>query len=286
MGKRRAVKPRRKSRATGMGRRASKGTEASLARVLEAAELQIETTAQRRELTRALRDLATVGPSELAKRRYADYQGRDGQWTVGRILRAYLLSPEPWPDEALLGDAVADAKLQQGIRGLIEVLQGRAQCTHHPGRPSAGVRFGKHYCQQCLDGMDGAVAEVDKHVQPKECFVVYEGGDSWAPITGTGCAHWVAHERTIGRGATCLDNKTLKVPDLIKNTSPVKRADVAVNDIWANDNRDHCGLVAAVVATGGTPPNTITIRHDSSAQGGVVEDDFDSHFGGKGTFHR
>jgi hypothetical protein len=162
-----------------------------------------------------------------------------------------------------------------------------ANCTQHPGRPSAGVRFGKNYCQKCIDGINGAVAQVDVHVEPKACFVIYKGSDTWAPITGTGCAHWVAHNRGISRGEKCLDGKTLRVPELIDGMTELpNRKDVAVNDIWANSARDHCGLVIKVVAKAGTPPNTITIRHDSSAQGGVKENDFDLYFKGSGTFHR
>src|SRR5689334_3220124 len=55
---------------------------------LSHADLQIETAAQRTELMKALNDMATLPPEELAKRRYADYQGNAGKWTLLRILRA------------------------------------------------------------------------------------------------------------------------------------------------------------------------------------------------------
>jgi hypothetical protein len=156
-----------------------------------------------------------------------------------------------------------------------------ANCTYHTGRPAAGTKFGKDYCQQCLDGIAAAVLMVDAHVVPKECFVVYNGGDTWAPITGTGCAHWVAHQLSISKGSNfCLDGKTLRVPELIADTQTIARADVKVNDIWANEGLTHCGLVIAASDQG------ITIRHDSSAQGGVHDNDFDSYFHGQGTFHR
>jgi hypothetical protein len=159
-------------------------------------------------------------------------------------------------------------------------------CVHHPGRPTAATVFGKDYCQQCKTGIDNAVSQVDVHVVPKECFVVYKGGDTWAPITGTGCAHWVAHQ--LGASAStssenCLAGRTLKVKKLIEGRQAIARANVKKDtDIWFNDIQDHCGLVVEVT----TGAAKITIRHDSSAQKGVKDNDFDQFFGGKGSFCR
>jgi hypothetical protein len=55
-----------------------------------------------------------------------------------------------------------------------------------------------------------------------------------------------------------------------------------VGDIWANSEMSHCGI-AIVVASAGAQ---ITIRHDSSGQGGVYNNDFDHYFGGEGMFYR
>lgn len=149
------------------------------------------------------------------------------------------------------------------------------------------MKFNKHYCQQCHNGINNAVANVPSHVVPKECFVTYHGNDTWATISGTGCAHWVAHELRITKGTVrCIDDKTVRVPELIQNTTTIDRANVRRNDIWAQADRAHCGIVISVVPKAGSPPNTITIRHDSSSQGGVVDNDFDTHFHGNGSFHR
>jgi hypothetical protein len=60
---------------------------------------------------------------------------------------------------------------------------------------------------------------------------------------------------------------------------------VRVNDIWASPSLDHTGLVIRVTpaSTGGRP--NITIRHDSSGQGRVAENDFATYFHGHGSFY-
>lgn len=158
------------------------------------------------------------------------------------------------------------------------------QCIHHPGRPATTVRNGNAYCATCQSGIESAIAAVDAHVSPRECFITYRGGDTWAPIAGTGCAHWVAHQKGI-RGSGCMAGYALRVPEVIAGTSTVARGDVRVGDIWANSGRDHCGIVVAVTPLPGGG-NRISIQHDSSRQGGVRTNDFDGYFGGGGSFHR
>jgi hypothetical protein len=158
-------------------------------------------------------------------------------------------------------------------------------CIYHPGRSTVTTLFGKGFCQQCKDGIAAAVTQVPSHVEPKDCFVVYGGSDMWGPITGTGCAHWVSHQLGVSQGTDsdkCLADRTIRVATLIAGRTTIARADVQVNDIYVSPPEDHCGLVSAVT-TGGA---AITIRHDSSAQGGVRENDFDSYFHGTGTFRR
>jgi len=163
------------------------------------------------------------------------------------------------------------------------------KCRYHPGREAYGNAYGKSYCRKCIDNMSTAASQVDGHVEPPDCFIVYKGGDSWAPIGGTGCAHWVAHQMGIAgsEGSNgCMDSRAYRVPSVIAGRATVARADVEPGDIWAQADRKHCGLVANVLPGVAGRPNTITIRHCSDAQGGVVSNDFDTHFHGHGTFHR
>jgi hypothetical protein len=125
---------------------------------------------------------------------------------------------------------------------------------------------------------------------------MFHGGDSWKAITGTGCAHWVAHDREIHSGGNderCLLGYTLRVEDLIAGLSTRSldhaRRSISVGDIYVTADHEHCGRVVEIDETrepGGK--RKITIRHDSSNSSGtgrgVVEDDFDEHFHGRGEF--
>jgi len=165
------------------------------------------------------------------------------------------------------------------------------KCVLHPGRDSVATIFGQAYCLTCRDGITSARGRVDGHVEPKECFVWYVSNDNWQPIAGTGCAHWVSHQLNIhagGADACCLSGFTYRVTTLVYSRTRVPDiSTVRVNDIWASPANDHTGIVIRVVPpaqAGGCP--TITIRHDSSGQGRVAENDFARYFHGRGTFYR
>jgi hypothetical protein len=127
-------------------------------------------------------------------------------------------------------------------------------------------------------------------VFPKECFIRYRQNDIWEPIKGTGCAHWVAHEKDIQSGGAldkCLFGYTCRVHVLADICSEVALEDVRSGDIWINDKEDHAGLVIRVM------PNLypdempeITICHDSSGQHGLAINDFKTYFHGQGWFCR
>jgi hypothetical protein len=166
-----------------------------------------------------------------------------------------------------------------------------AKCVLHPGREAVTTFSGQEYCATCQTGMTTARGQVNKHVEPKECFIWYVSNDNWQPITGTGCAHWVSHQLGVhvgSAGARCLSGFTYRVPVLVHSRTLVPDiSQVRVNDIWASPSLDHTGLVIKV-----TPPAkpkdkpTITVRHDSSGQGRVAENDFATYFHGHGSFWR
>jgi hypothetical protein len=166
-----------------------------------------------------------------------------------------------------------------------------ANCSVHPSLKSVGKINGVECCAICKKDIDAAVKKVDKHVEPKACFLWYEGGKTgWEPIDGTGCAHWVAHQRGIKRGSAgeqCMLGYPFRVKTMIGGLSEVKLADVKVDDVYCTPSKDHTGIVVKVVADPKAPDKPkITIRHDSSAQGKVAENEFATYFKGKGTFHR
>jgi hypothetical protein len=151
---------------------------------------------------------------------------------------------------------------------------------------------GRDYCTVCRDQIRAAVGRVNSHVQPPDCFVWYVGGSQgWQPIPGTGCAHWVAHQRNIRVASAgtnvCLEGHPIRVPTILQGKSEVALANVQVDDIWANSELSHTGLVIRVTedrARRGM--RNITIRHDSSRQGGVNDNDFATYFKGQGRFYR
>ncbi len=165
------------------------------------------------------------------------------------------------------------------------------KCVLHPGRNSAVTIFGRHYCATCQNGMTAARGRVSRHVEPKDCFIWYVSNDNWQPIAGTGCAHWVSHQldvHTGGAGACCLSGFTYRVPVLVDTLTPVQDiSQVMVNNVWASPSLDHTGIVIQVTppAKAGDRP-AITIRHDSSGQGRVAENDFATYFHGHGSFYR
>jgi len=140
-----------------------------------------------------------------------------------------------------------------------------------------------------------AVKKVDKHVSPKECFVWYtDNKRGYEPIPGTGCAHWVAHEKgwNSGRESSngCKKNYLIRVKDIVsKSGSQVAAKDVAVGNVWVNDKQDHCGIVSKVDPPkdpAKDPNPTIEIENCSIRQGKVAKNDWATHFKGGGKFYK
>ena len=143
-----------------------------------------------------------------------------------------------------------------------------------------------------------AVKKVDKHVSPKECFVWFmDNKRGYEPIPGTGCAHWVAHEKGWNSGKEssngCKRNYLIRVKDIVsKSGGEVAVKDVVVGNVWWNgkDGKDgHCGIVSKV-----TPPKdpakdpnpTIEIENCSSGQGKVAKNDWATYLKGVGKFYK
>ena len=112
------------------------------------------------------------------------------------------------------------------------------KCVHHLGRDATTEIGGKKYCAKCEDGQTKAAKGVRMHVEPKDCFVWYLGGDKWAPIMGTGCAHWVAHQKGIKHGLPihrCLKGFTLKVADIAKGKREIQHDSSRQGRVAKND---------------------------------------------------
>ena len=140
-----------------------------------------------------------------------------------------------------------------------------------------------------------AVKKVDKHVSPKECFVWYiDNKRGCEPIPGTGCAHWVAHEKGWNSGKEssngCKKNYLIRVKDIVsKSGSQVAVEDVKIGNVWVSDDQNHCGIVSQVTppkdAAKGPKP-TIEIESCSSKQGKVAKNDWATYYKGGGKFYK
>jgi len=264
-------------------------------------ELQFEDQDQRDEFRRFLEKLLSSTPDEIKSLRFANDMGINGAWNAYQLFSAHLVPAHlAMLNEELFYTGLATESGREEIRWLLNTIElaggvpgiKRSEtepgllaeyCAQHPGRPASGHQWGRPYCAPCISGISSARAAVDRHVVPPGCFVAFTGDDSWIAISGTGCAHWVAHQKGIARGSQqCQESRTLRVPDLISGLNTYPRSQAQTGDIWANQDLNHCGIAVAV-SSGGAQ---ITIRHDSSRQGGVFDNDFDQHFGGQGSFYR
>ena len=95
---------------------------------LHGAERQAESSAQEAEILKALEDLRTLPAAQLKERRYADYSGTPGQWTLAQLLQKYFV-PVPLrtiDEQALYRDAqepAARATVDEHIRAIREQRQ-------------------------------------------------------------------------------------------------------------------------------------------------------------------
>jgi hypothetical protein len=162
------------------------------------------------------------------------------------------------------------------------------KCVNHPSNPKKENIDGRDYCETCVTGIKAARKKVDKHVEPKDCFVWYVGGKlGFQPMPGTGCAHWVAHVKGWKASkSACHAGYPVRVKDVLKGLKKIPLDKVKKGDLWADDKLSHCGLVDRIDAgkTGEAP--VITIENCSSKQGGVKKNDWAKYFKSGGSFYR
>ncbi len=147
-----------------------------------------------------------------------------------------------------------------------------------------------------------AKKQVAGYIEPRGCFVWYkDSSEGYIPIPGTPCAHYVAHQigmtRLTKRDAACDAGYLLRVQDLVTRLGdPIDAATVQPGDVWARlkhgrmtsggrEPSSHCGMVASVVREGNGAPR-ITIKHCSSGQRLVAENDWARYFNSGGAFYR
>ena len=96
---------------------------------LKGAELQVETQEQGGEVRRAMLDMLTLSSQELCARRYADYRLEPNKWTIGTLLRHYVV-PSPLQtihDEARFCREAASPEAKIVIREYIRAIDEHRQ---------------------------------------------------------------------------------------------------------------------------------------------------------------
>ncbi len=90
---------------------------------LHEAQRQTETTQDRLQLKQALEDILNLPPPQLKSRRYADYQGHPGAWSVTRLISQYFIPARPVAlDSVAFYDQYRDPEAQALIRVHLETL--------------------------------------------------------------------------------------------------------------------------------------------------------------------
>jgi len=191
-------------------------------------------------------------------------QGSIGNAAVGRLLNASPAAPAGYvqrlpEDEAPLGNETTATDTGDIGAG----IEGGGDAEEMKGGGST-----KRTKEQ-------AVAMVDKHVEPKDCFVWYENNKvGWAPMPGTGCAHWVAHQLNFTDGLKCDKGFTVRVRNITASRTKVEMKDVKVGDLWENPtDASHIGIIRSVNQTDGKVTG-VEVEHDSVRSGGVVKSTF------------
>jgi hypothetical protein len=144
-----------------------------------------------------------------------------------------------------------------------------------------------------------AQALVDGHVSPKQCFVELEStAKGYRPIPGTGCAHWVAHQKNIQAASNhCLEGYAYRVAQVTSGRTKHGLQEAAAGQIWTNADGTHTGIgngCCFCKLNDDVPPcavrdvtkkdgkvTSVSVEHCSSGHGGVVTSSFSTgHFYG------
>jgi hypothetical protein len=144
---------------------------------------------------------------------------------------------------------------------------------------------------------EAARKAVPSYISPRDCFVWHKNSkEGYMVIPGTPCAHYVSHQLELtGKSACCDEGYLIRVSDVVAALTEIKVEDVQVNDVWARQKGDsgaggkeptnHCGMVVGVERDPAGAIVSITIRHNSSRQKKVAENDWKTYFKGGGKFY-
>lgn len=94
-----------------------------VAAYLSGAQQQLETEGQLKEIERALEDMLNKPPGQLRLVRYADYEGRPGQWTAVQLLHRYFVPTRDLLEEDCFYREVSAPESRAAIKQQLELLR-------------------------------------------------------------------------------------------------------------------------------------------------------------------
>lgn len=189
--------------------------------------------------------------------------------------------PDPTPSEEQLS---SDGQLSPDGQWQWDGTDWRAVVGFDAGTPDAGRLLGIEQEHPPRDGRPQKVTGpltkeearklVTPDIRPKECFITYRGTkEGWDAISGTGCAHWVAHERGIkGNTNVCAEGYLYRVDDVVATLTRLSPdlSRAVVGAVWKQATGSHIGIVREVKRDNANRIVSVDVENDSSEQGGVV----------------
>jgi hypothetical protein len=166
------------------------------------------------------------------------------------------------------------------------------KCPIHPGTVATkyNVALKEYFCEKCEKQIADAQA-ANRLLNKQQACYAFRVLCDLQEFHNRMDANYRNRMRPLGcpsvgnqeRGSMrCYKGFAIRVPDLILGLPEIAIDHVRVNDIWATAT--HCGLVIDIKQEEEAPK--ITIRHCSSGQGKVADNDFATFFHGGGKFYR
>jgi len=120
-----------------------------------------------------------------------------------------------------------------------------------------------------------AILQVPAHIEPKDCFVEFKSTKiGWGPIDGTGCAHWVSHQRGGPTGTThvCDAGFKYRVTEVLATLTKLSAnlSGAVIGAVWEKASGSHIGIVRHVTRDTKGVVISVEVENDSSDSGGVV----------------
>ena len=161
-------------------------------------------------------------------------------------------------------------------------------CLIHGDRPAIAAIGVCSYCATCQHEIAASVRGLAPGVVPRECFATASSGGGWRALSGSGAAHWLAHELGIrpAQGLTrCAAGFVVHRADLLFGRRELVRELPRPRDLWIDLAEESCGVV---VASRRDEPNgiEISIRGLVGASAGAGVCDFYRDLHGRGRFFR